>query len=405
MQHDEPRDSGAEPGVGERATGSRPTVLLVTNIPTPYRIPLFNELARQLENAGYALKVAFGAAGYARRKWEIDLDECRFEYTILHGRTLRLGSAEKVVFSFPGLGRLIARERPVVVVTSGFSLATTRLWLRNLVRRTPYVIWSGDVLSRGRRISWLRRLQRALLARGATGFVAYGSRAREYLLSIGAPESIIHTGINTVDTAYFRRESEIWRVNGKNERRQSILAIGEFVPRKRFDLLLVAVSILAQSRLDFELWLVGDGPERARLASRTTELGLEDFVKFQGYRPKDEIPHFLAASSCFLFPTEFDIWGLVLVEAMAAGVPCIASIHAGATDDLIRDGQTGFAMDFADSAAVATKIAWILDNPTEAARIGKAGQSYVEDNVNLQVSAKGFVAAVRAAASAQYGRE
>lgn len=54
-------------------------------------------------------------------------------------------------------------------------------------------------------------------------------------------------------------------------------------------------------------------------------------------------------SHCFLFQTDFDIWDLVLVEAMSAGLPCISSIHAGATHDLIKDGVTGFAMNLSEN--------------------------------------------------------
>lgn len=404
-QVDEPRNPGAAPGIGGGRVRGRPIVLLVTNIPTPYRIPLFNELARQLECAGYALKVAFSATGYARRKWEIDLGECRFEYAILHGRKLRLGSAENVVFGFPGLGRLIDCERPVVVVTSGFSPATTELWFRNLVRRTPYVIWSGAIDSPGRPISRLRRWQRTLLVRRAAGFVAYGSRARDYLVSLGAEEKRIHIGINAVDIGFFSRQVDKWRARVEKEDRHELLTIGAIAQGKRLDLLLKAAAVLSRSRSDFGIRFVGEGPERDRLETLTAELGLGKHVRFEGYCQKGEIPRFLAAATCFLFPSNYDIWGLVLVEAMAAGVPCIASIHAGATHDLIREGQTGFAMDFADSASVAERIAWILDNPAEAAGIGRAGRSFVEENVTLEVSARGFVDAIRAAVSKKHDRK
>ena len=75
---------------------------------------------------------------------------------------------------------------------------------------------------------------------------------------------------------------------------------------------------------------------------------------------------------------------------------------AGATKDLIRDGETGFAMDFADSVAVADKVSWILENSTEAAGIGKAGRTFIEENATLKESATRFVDAITLAISPNF---
>jgi glycosyltransferase involved in cell wall biosynthesis len=125
-------------------------------------------------------------------------------------------------------------------------------------------------------------------------------------------------------------------------------------------------------------------------------LRIERFVRFEGFVQKDDLPEYFARSCCFLFQTRHDIWGLVLVEAMASGLPCIASIHAGATRDLIQDGKTGFALDFSHTENAAQKIQWILDRPQEAKIMGLAGQRFIQEHVNLQVSARGIVSALKA---------
>ena len=76
------------------------TVLLITNIPTPYRIPLFNKLSEQLADDGRRLVVLFGACGYAHRKWEVDIDDVKFEYRILDSYRLSFYRGEKVVFTY-----------------------------------------------------------------------------------------------------------------------------------------------------------------------------------------------------------------------------------------------------------------------------------------------------------------
>ena len=377
-----------------KLTGSRMRkVLIVTNIPTPYRIPLFNELAGQLAAAGYTLRVVFAAAGYQRRQWQIDFADCRFEHEILSSAAFKLAGGESASFTYPGLYALLRREQPAVTVIIGYSLGTVKLWLRNLVRPTPYLIWSGAIGGAETGAGW-RQAQRRLLVRGAAGFVAYGTAARRYLESLGAPPGHIHVAINTVDTEFFRRETAALRGASTGE---EILVIGDLTPRKGIDLLLPAFARVVGERPAARLTLVGDGPERPQLEALAARLGITGQVEFAGYQQRAQIPAFLARARCLAFPTRFDIWGLVLPEAMAAEVPCIASVHAGATEDLIEEGVTGFRADFSDVDAVAGRLAWLLDDEARARRMGEAAAALIREKASLVVAAAGFVQGVRAA--------
>jgi glycosyltransferase involved in cell wall biosynthesis len=375
-----------------------PRVLLVTNIPTPYRIPLFNELYAQLAARGIAFKVVFAALGYPRRKWQVDMTQCRFPWETLANRRLPSRNPESAVFLYSGLGRVLRAEPRAVVIVSGFSLATTRLWFRSLFRRTRYLIWSGAIERPGRPDSWFQQLRRRwLVARAAAG-VAYGSLARDYLVSLGASAARVFIGINTVDTDFFRETAERLRPGRPAAPAPAVLLyVGELSSRKRVDLLLRAAAKLAPTRGDFVLRLVGTGPEEQRLRTQAVELGIADRVEFLGFRQKPEIAQCLATADAFLFPTGFDIWGLVLVEAMAAGLVCLSSLRAGATADLIRDGETGFALDFEDAGAVSDRLAWVLDHREAACGIGRAAQNWIREQASISHAAAGFVAGVSAA--------
>ncbi len=371
-----------------------PRILLITNIPNPYRIPLFNELNKQLLAEGYALKVVFGALGYSRRQWNINLEDCEFDYTVLPSKTIRSRDQESVIFTYPHLNKLLKDEQPVAIVTNAFSIATTKLWLRNLRIPTPYIIWSGAIKNQYSQVSKYRKWQRKLLVKAASGFITYGTKAKKYLQSLGASEAKVHIGINTVDTVFFAQEAERWRNIVEHTDKHQLLYVGELSQRKRVDLLLPAIKILSETRSDFVLYIIGDGPDKNKLEAQVKQLNIEPFIRFEGIKQKKDIPQYLARSSCFLFPTAHDIWGLVLVEAMASGVPSIASIHAGATSDLIQEGKTGFAMDFADSQKIAERIKWILEHQEAAKDIGLAAKKIIEEKVNLRVSARGFVDAI-----------
>jgi glycosyltransferase involved in cell wall biosynthesis len=322
------------------------------------------------------------------------MSKCEFEYEVLSSRKINLVDPEKSIFSYKGLLTTVRKENPSLTIASGFSFATMKLWMRSWFCSTPYLIWSGHILAKGRHESFFRRLQRKLLIKRAVGFIAYGTKAREYLVSLGIEPEKIVIGINTVDTEYFKNETEKIRVYQRNNKRKYLLYIGYIVKRKRIDLLFHVIKILSKKRNDFILKLVGDGPEMRQLKILARELDIIDFISFEGFRHKKEIPRYLKQSDCFLFPTGFDIWGLVLVEVMAAGLPCISSINAGSTYDLIEDGINGFAMDFSKATDVAEKIDWILNNPEISDQIGRNASLFIAENVNLEKSARGFIQAI-----------
>jgi len=368
-------------------------ILLITNIPTPYRLPLFNELNRQLNLRRVKLTVLFGAQGYPNRKWEIDITRAEFDYRILNSKKIQFKSPENLSFMYSGLFKIISEESPLIVIGNGFSLATSKLWLRSFIKTNPYLIWSEAIENKNKPISFLRNLQRKLLVRGARGFIASGTRAKDYLISLGANPGSIEIGINAVDNDFFAKS----RTNRKDidyDIKKHLLYVGQLNPRKNVLKLLKTITLLSKNRSDFILDIVGDGEERGILEEYVRANKLGDFVKFHGFKQAEDISLFYSQSDCFLFQTDFDVWGLVLVEAMAAGLPCIASIHAGATQDLVIEGETGFAVDFLDTNRVVRKINWILGNVEQSQQLGRNASLFIANNVNLKLSASGFVRAI-----------
>ncbi len=370
-----------------------PKVLLITNVPTPYRLPLFDELHAQFAGAGVGFKVVFGAAGYERRQWEVDLSEGQFDHAFLSSRPVTLdGNPEHTTFSYRGLWRVLGAYKPDVIIAPGYSLATVKAYAWSRWRRVPYLIWSGSVMQPGRMDAGWRLRQRRWLLKHAAGAVAYGTKAKEYFQALGMPAEKVHIAVNTVDVAFFQRIERCPPAPGD---RKVFTTIGYLSPRKHLTRLLEAVRRLAAQRRDFVLEVIGDGEDRPNLEAYVARHQLEDVVTFHGYRQKEELPAYLSRSCGFLFQTDFDIWGLVLNEAMAAGLPCLASVHAGATHDLIEDGRNGFAVDFADTEDVVARMNWILDHPAEAAGMGQNARGYLATHAGLAQSAAGFVAAVQ----------
>ena len=370
-------------------------VLLVTNIPNPYRLALFTELSRQMEAQGMTLHVLFGAPGYRRRKFILDWSAAGFRHSILKSLRIRAGGREKTMITYSGLFQFLRKEHPDVVIVGGFSLATLRLWWRSFFVSTPYVIWSGSVSFPGWYDSPARRFLRRMFIRRAASFIAYGSRSAEYLQELGAPRGRIHLALNTVDTEFFATETRNKRNELVQTEKKHLLYVGYLEPRKDVGALIDVAVRLSGQRSDFVLDIVGDGSQRESLMQAAVTSGVADKVIFHGFVQREDLPAYFARSACFLFQTGFDIWGLVLNEAMAAGLPSIVSNRAGAAYDLIREGETGYIVDFHNTSEVCRLAGHLLDHPQAAAAMGAAAAAFVRDVAGLPVSARGFIDAVK----------
>ena len=345
-------------------------------------------------------KVIFCAQGYERRKWKNPLREAEFEYTILKSPKIRAGE-EKYVFFPINLLAVLFNERPSVIITGGFSISTILVFLFHLLTETPYIIHSGEIIRKNKRISGIKTFVRKILAKNSAGFVAYGTKAGEYLHYLN-PQKPIFYGWNTVDTDFFSKnvrelrktKKEIFSKLGLSDDKTHILTVGYLIKRKGFENLIKAIKIVDERNQNFVLHIVGAGSQRKNLENLVENLGLTDKIKFWGFKQKGEIPQFFAIADFFVFPSYFDIWGLVPIEAMACGFPVIASKYAGSTYDLVKDGTNGFIIDPYNIEEMAEKIQILLNNPELREKMSKNAQKTIQKRFTLEHSARGFLEAV-----------
>ena len=369
-------------------------VLIITNVPNSYRIPLFNLLNQELSPKGISMRVVFGAKGYKRRKSIIDENEMLFEHLFLKSVTWRLFSYERYFFTYKGLIRQIRSYRPHKIVVVGYSLATFQVWLLSFFMPFTYMIWGGTIPNSPQAKSCLRTALRRIFLKRASGCIAYGTLAKEYFKSLGKAENKIAIAINTVDTDFFERETALHKSDDASDGDKHLTYVGYLSKRKNVLAVLKMIQKLSRTRKGIILDIIGDGDQKSTLQDYVKTNNMGHLIVFHGFKQKNELPHFLAMSSCFLFQTDFDIWGLVLNEAMACGLPCIASINAGATHDLIRHGENGFAVNFENSDHACQIVDSILDDPLYAKKIGENAQDFIRRNATLKNSIVGFLEAL-----------
>ncbi len=208
--------------------------------------------------------------------------------------------------------------------------------------------------------------------------IAPSEVTRKWLESIGC-KSRIKVISNGVDTSLFRpgKRSAGLRKRLLKGRKLLLLHVGRITREKRIDTLLDAARGLKGKGLDFRLVVAGKGPELQRLHRAAKELGLDDHVGFIGFVPDNELPTLYASSDVFVTASPVETEGIVLLEAMASGLPVIGA-DAGAIPEIVNS-RNGLLFRAGDSGGLVGKILLIAGrNPRKAmsASARKHSESY-----------------------------
>jgi glycosyltransferase involved in cell wall biosynthesis len=159
----------------------------------------------------------------------------------------------------------------------------------------------------------------------------------------------------------------------------AIMSVGRLQSPKDFPTLLAALALLAPG--SFRAIVVGDGPERARLERDLELLGLVSEVDLLGER--DGVPLLLADADIFALASASEGMPLSVLEAMAAGLPVVASAVGGVPEAVV-DGETGFLVPAGDVAAFASALGRLVESPDLRRRMGAAGRARVERAFDLE---------------------
>lgn len=165
-----------------------------------------------------------------------------------------------------------------------------------------------------------------------------------------------------------------------------IVCVGRLSPEKGIAGLLQAVAALDPERARVQLILVGDGPEQESLAALTSELGLAPSVTFRGRLPEQHTLGEIAGSDILVLPSFMEGLPIVLMEAMALGLPVLASRVAG-VPELVRDGENGLLFTPANWTELSQQLQRLVDDAALRHRLGTAGRRTVEAGFDVRRSA------------------
>jgi len=312
----------------DNGTG-KPTLFILTNMLSPYRMPLYEGLSKS-----FNLTLVVGKAETNRPEWgnlSSGLDKHGIKLLEAKGRSIRL-APDKFVHVNPGYLSLLFSLRPDAVISleMGFRSMCALTYSRFLNK--PLWIWSGGTPLSEKHTSRLKRMTRAIFAKSKARWVSYGALASEYLNSIGVKSDRIAQIQNSVDERLFSPTGKRFDYAGA---RPVLLVVGQLIDRKGIQQLFESASRVSQRGYSFSLKLVGSGHRRQALEAVVAELGLTN-VEFLGGVSPEVMPSYYRGADVLVFPTLEDIWGLVVNEAMLCGLPVVSSCYAGCVSELLN---------------------------------------------------------------------
>jgi glycosyltransferase involved in cell wall biosynthesis len=213
-----------------------------------------------------------------------------------------------------------------------------------------------------------RRMIRWAAGRSA-GVISVCQALKDRLVAIGVAEQHIHVLRNGVDLELFRpRDRAVARAR-YDLRRPTLLSVGHLIPRKAHDIVIRALTQIA----DAELLIVGEGPERGALVALADRTGVAGRVRFLGQLPQNELPDIYGAADVLVLASAREGWANVLLEAMACGTPVVASSVWG-TPEVVASADAGLLVDERSGAAFASAIGGLLANRPDR----RATRAYAE---------------------------
>jgi len=315
-------------------------VAVLTNFIPPYMLPVLQRLSSKVAD----LRVFVSTTMEADRSWR--LDWTGLHVTVQKTVTIAVRRRHPIGYSLPGFlhvpydtVQLLHDFKPEIVISSQLGSRTLQSFLYCKMSRHARLITWADLSEHSEcGIGKIRSATRRILLRSSDAVLVNGASGARYVERLGAPAK-------TVFRLPFVRDMDdlaslpVTRDSALSHR---LLYVGQLIEHKGIHLFLAALARWKRHnpQRPHECWVVGEGPLQHELEQSARSNGLN--VRFLGPVPFDELFRVYESAGIFVLPTLGDTWGLVVNEALAAGLPVLGSRFSQAVEELVEDGVNGW---------------------------------------------------------------
>jgi glycosyltransferase involved in cell wall biosynthesis len=300
-------------------SSKRKKIVWLTNLPAPYRYPIWNNLSKY-----YELRVIFVLREVNWRNWHLP-QENLFTSIKLSKYFIRFGEFEFV----PGITglRKITQDANLIVITGWeYPLYIITLFYSKLKKIPVFIFYESTEKSHRFNGFFIRNIRNKIFSMADHIFTS-GIASSTAVKSMGIDVSKITTLFNPVDVEWFSKNSD--RLIDQSPGHKFIF-VGQLIERKNVGTLLFAFSEICN--LNDTLTIVGEGKLLEYLTNYASILGIKEKVKFVGHIDQEHLAHEYAKANTLVLPSKNEVWGLVVNEALACGLHVVVSDKAGVSD-------------------------------------------------------------------------
>jgi glycosyltransferase involved in cell wall biosynthesis len=381
----------------------RPLLVVLTNIPTPYRSSFFEALAEEADRSGVGVEVWYCATTEQGRHWPFDPRAQRYPFKVLEGWHPRC--FDMTAHFNPGVARLIRKVRPAWILTAGAWNMPSAI-LAALTRRpvTNCLFWSEGHSDAVLHATGLVATLRRAVLRQFDGFAVPNRRSEEF---IRHETGELHVPMiqlpNTVDETFYRPPSKEERNAARGAVRVDpehtlVFCAARLETHKGVRELVEGWTRLSASRRKRAvLAIAGDGALRRDLeaAARIASADGTD-IRLLGQLPQSEMRRWFFASDLLIHPSHRDPNPLTPIEAGLSGLPLILSVKAGNAFDIINEGHTGFLIPSITPQMIATTLDHALGlDRMSLAEMGREAEKHTRNQFARHAVAKHFIEALQ----------
>lgn len=368
---------------------------IVPPTPTPYREPLFRELAGRDPLEVTVLYQSAGEPGWDVPSYWFPSEH---PYPARHLRSWQRSRPGRTPVVWPrGLERTLGSIDPACVVAWEYGPASLRTFAWCRAHRRAFVIFTECTPRIDEMLSTRQLRLHRWLARRADGLIATSSAARARLEAFGVPSERITISLQSADVAPFRQAAARQHpasAKGDGGRPVVVLTVGRLVPDKNLGRLLEAFHRAKLTSAEAGLEVIGAGFLETELKRQAAELGVP--VTFRGHLPPEELPQLFAAADVYAQVSTYEPFGVVLREAAAAGLPLLCTTHAGAVGDIALADENALLVDPEEVEQIAHALRRLVDDA--ALRLHLAAGSRAVDAATDGRDVEAFATAIQLAA-------
>jgi glycosyltransferase involved in cell wall biosynthesis len=350
-------------------------IALITNIPTPYRLPVYEIINHKY---GKDFLVLFAARSEPNRSW--DFSSLKFNHLFLKENVKAKKDGFNYVHNNTDIFLELKKFKPDIVITTGFNPTHLYAWLYTKLNRIKHICMTDGWLESEKDLSFIHKLARKMVFKSSHAFIGAGKNSLNLYRSYGIDDNKLFQSHLCIDNKLFKNDKLY------SDRTYDFIFSGQFTERKSPILFAEIVKKVSKDIPNLKVLILGNGPLKNEFLNKLKKFKINYY--YAGFVSQEELPKYYSNARLLLFTTRLDAWGLVVNEAMASGTPVLTTPFAGVVNDLLIHDINGYIFE-ASSSIWVKKSVEILNDSHLWEKLSKNAKESVKE-FNFDNAAKGI---------------